>query len=398
MRFSLERKYIGLLDRGTGWETAIARRGWRGLHIERPFQSGGRDWRRRDTAIIFLSRRRYGLLHATYPPRLKDDLQRVVELTRQELLPNGGDTPYFLGAPCSNGDSVHVPVFFLPQGEDPFGDLDLLGKVARYVATPAALYYDALLPEGREAVVAVPMGDGRWEVAVFTAGALMDCFLVAEDTMATFKAYLDRLPGHRRWSLGEGLEDMGFAPLRAPMPLTAVLLEAALSRGKIEGWPTPLAVKMSPVWLAYACMLVAMGLYCAWCVDLRRDLTELRARDRGLKAEIARLQSELKPVEKLKGDVERLRALLARVQKARQERVSPLKVLELLTEITPRDIWLDRFELKGREVVIDGYAVSADSYVALLSSAPELKDVRFASSVRKDKSGKEKFSIKMVIK
>ena len=398
----IKRRFVGLFDRSLGWGPALAKKGLRGLRVEPVGGVEGLRIKERDTVVLFLSRLRYQFTHGLYPKHLADEVEQVVAFTRHELFPNGGEVPYFLGEVQQRADVLHVPVFFLSPGEDPRAGFDGIAQTRRLVATPAALHYPALFPRGDgDVVLAVPLQEGQREVALYRGWKLIDCFLLTEDLMNSFGAYLDRLRPYRRFLLGEDEEmmRMGFQPLRPREPVAVAILKGAVKAGEIIGWPAALSTRTNPVLFAYGGLLLVVLLYAGVCLSLKGRYDELLQRDRALKAEVARLEARLRPIERLRAEVERLQAIRAKLEEARGERFSPQEVLRTLTRVTPRDIWLNRFELKGRELLIEGFAPSADRYAALLKGVPDFAEVKFASSVRRDrKTGLERFSIRVVMR
>ncbi len=75
--------------------------------------------------------------------------------------------------------------------------------------------------------------------------------------------------------------------------------------------------------------------------------------------------------------------------------------IDLLAELTmaiPDDTWVKHFSIKNDGFAIEGVGLSGAKVLALLERSPRIDNVSFASSVTKDKTGKEKFKIKGNIK
>lgn len=371
--------------------------GWKPVRLRKAFgtvKAVGDSSFTRARRVLFLSRKRYLLFHAVYPRTLKQDVDRVLKFTEQELFPDVGSGGYFLGDRFLNGQNVVIPVFYLEEIPAAGGGFD--------VKAPAALYYQALLPgEVKDAVVAVELADLSWEVAVFLGGRFFDCFTVPCELPLSFDHYLERLPpGHRRFVLG-GPGEMGrrgFEPLQVDEPALNVSA-FCLRSGVIQGWPKSLSTRWNPLPAVVLGIAVALGLYGVWFQDLHRKYNRWQGKVRELEAYLLELKRQLEPYEALRKEVETLLAAKARLEQFEAQRVLPTKVLEVLTNITPRDTWLERFELKGRTVTIEGFAPSAEKYVKILSEAESFANVRLSGSVRRDpKTGRERFVISFEVK
>ncbi len=356
---------------------------------------------KKDLALIFVSRKRYHLTHGVYPRSVKKELEGVVNLTRQDLVPNGHEA-HFVGEPVEVDDFIHVPIFSAPSEEILPSDLRSLVD-GRFVVTPAAFYYPWVFPHQEpHLVIARTLENDTAEVAVYSDSALIDCFLLTPDSHPLFIAYLERLEGFKRYALGEDmgvLQDLGFQPVKMTEPLAVTMLRAALKVGKLKGWPVPVALRADPVRLAYCGIFVLLCLYGFWCFISLAQEKELAAKERKIKQEIASLKEELQPMEKLSREVDHLETVLKRLAEVHREALPASAVIGSLTEVTPDQVWLEGLRIEGNKVVIDGYAPSADRYVALLSECRSFQDVSFASAVRRDKrTGLERFSIRLCLR
>lgn len=80
-------------------------------------------------------------------------------------------------------------------------------------------------------------------------------------------------------------------------------------------------------------------------------------------------------------------------QKKRQSS-AVIHLLEDLSTILPDDTWLDRFELRGDSLRIQGESAAASALIPLIEQSPALRDTGFAAPVtRNTRSGLERFVI-----
>ena len=130
-------------------------------------------------------------------------------------------------------------------------------------------------------------------------------------------------------------------------------------------------------------------------VKERIYLTELNERVSGLKGkvrEIEQMQEEIIDIESKMGSLEVVKT----------GDISKLEILKELTMIIPEEMWLTRFsydEKKGdKKIELSGYAEAASEIIPLLEESELFEDVKFKSSIVKDKrSEKEKFNVTALV-
>jgi Tfp pilus assembly protein PilN len=111
-------------------------------------------------------------------------------------------------------------------------------------------------------------------------------------------------------------------------------------------------------------------------------------------AEIARLDPDVKNVDRVLRDLERKRKLLATVDGVEASGVRPLPVLRELTEILPNDAWLTTVSLDAKGVELTGAASAASTLIPLLENSPRLERVEFSSPVTRGRDNREQFRIR----
>ncbi len=110
-------------------------------------------------------------------------------------------------------------------------------------------------------------------------------------------------------------------------------------------------------------------------------------------AQIARLDTEVRAVEKVLDELGRRRRLLALIQSIESSTVRPLPVLRDLTELLPTDAWLTMLSLDTKGVELTGQAQAAASLIPLLENSARLERVEFSSPVTRGRD-REQFRIR----
>jgi Tfp pilus assembly protein PilN len=111
-------------------------------------------------------------------------------------------------------------------------------------------------------------------------------------------------------------------------------------------------------------------------------------------AEIARMDPDVKAVDRVLRDLERKRRLLATVDGVEAASIRPLPVLRELTEILPNDAWLTTVSLDAKSVELTGAASAASALIPLLENSPRLERVEFSSPVTRGRDNREQFRIR----
>ncbi len=112
-----------------------------------------------------------------------------------------------------------------------------------------------------------------------------------------------------------------------------------------------------------------------------------------LNRDVARIDPEVRVVERTRGELERKRALLAAVQTIEASAIRPLPVLRELTEILPGDAWLTMLSFDTKGVELTGQAAQASALIPVLENSPLLERVEFASPVTRGRD-REQFRIR----
>ncbi len=140
-------------------------------------------------------------------------------------------------------------------------------------------------------------------------------------------------------------------------------------------------------------LVIASGLYVHSTVSrTSKHLAMLKAEKRVLEQKWSPIENQLKMIEELEQDKKNLQVTL-------NQGIPLLKVLEVLTQTTPPDTWLNYLVINSNNTMfLRGESGSAVRYVSALSKIPGFKDVSFASPVRKNtRTQKEYFNIKLTV-
>jgi len=126
-------------------------------------------------------------------------------------------------------------------------------------------------------------------------------------------------------------------------------------------------------------------------VKERIYLTELGERVNGLKGKVREIELMQDEIAKIEGKMESL-------EKIKLDDISKLEILKELTQIIPEEMWSTRFSYsekkEKKEVELSGYADTASEIIPILEESKLFEDVKFKSSIVKDKrTNKEKFNV-----
>jgi len=112
-----------------------------------------------------------------------------------------------------------------------------------------------------------------------------------------------------------------------------------------------------------------------------------------LNREIARIDPDVRAVEKVARELDHKRQLLGTVEKINAGSLQPLPLLRELTEILPNDAWLTYLAFDSKGVELTGQAGAASNLIPLLENSPRLERVEFASPVTRGRD-REQFRIR----
>ncbi len=148
------------------------------------------------------------------------------------------------------------------------------------------------------------------------------------------------------------------------------------------------------LWL-FAVLLVA-GLVgnTLWASGRRSELE-------GLEAKLARTRQDIAQLDKIIGEVKDIKEAKRGLQdkldvldKLKQGRAGPVRMLDELASITPKRLWLRSMNERGGTVTFDGTAITIDDVSAFMS---ELKKAKYFGNVElKKTTAKDEKTVKLV--
>jgi Tfp pilus assembly protein PilN len=112
-----------------------------------------------------------------------------------------------------------------------------------------------------------------------------------------------------------------------------------------------------------------------------------------LNGEIARIEPNVRAVERVARELDQKRQLVGVVEKINASALQPLGLLRELTDIVPSDAWVTYLALDAKGVEITGQAGAASNLIPLLENSPRLERVEFASPVTRGRD-REQFRIR----
>lgn len=151
-----------------------------------------------------------------------------------------------------------------------------------------------------------------------------------------------------------------------------------------------------------ALILVAVACY---FVGLQKKdaIVAAQQRNEQMKRKIEELRAQVGEVEKFKKQVQALEEQLGVIRALEKGRTGPVKMMDELTEITPRKLWITNFKEQQKKVTMDGFAESGMVIADFLES---LKGSRFfqnptlivVNSAEQDGNTIHKFQITAMVK
>ncbi len=130
-------------------------------------------------------------------------------------------------------------------------------------------------------------------------------------------------------------------------------------------------------------LLLGLAANWIWASARAGDLADREKRIAKTRADLAQLDRIIGEVKSLRAQQQELKAKLDVLDKLKQGRTGPVKMLDDLATIVPKRLWLKKMEEKGGKVTFQGTAASIDD-VSLFMTA--LKGSRFFGDVELKKT------------
>lgn len=125
-------------------------------------------------------------------------------------------------------------------------------------------------------------------------------------------------------------------------------------------------------------------------VQLKLRAMQAQATYEALERDLGPVLAQREALVKAQAQRDALRALM-------DERVEPLAVLDVLTQVVPDDTWAQRVQVQGGKVTITGNTPNAAALMNRLSEQPQLRDVRAPGAAQRASGGRENFTIELAL-
>jgi len=152
----------------------------------------------------------------------------------------------------------------------------------------------------------------------------------------------------------------------------------------------------------FVLVMVFAGCY-FWGLTKVDQKVALQQRNESKKQEIRQLEASVGEVEKFKQQARTLEEQLSVIRSLEKGRSGPIKMMDELTEIVPRRLWITAFREAGKRVTVDGLA---ESGMVIADFLDNLKSSRFfqnpslvvVNAAEQDGVSLQRFSITLNVK
>ncbi len=389
-----------------------------------------------DRVFVSVPRSMAVLARLSLPAAAKTDLDQVVEFESDRVLPTGRDDLYLDYVSRDAGDKVEILLIGIPRrtAAEILDALEEGGAYARsIVPTPLALQdligFSPAAPV--PSMVLVVDDAGEVEIEPDLEGEVSESHVLrgAEASSevrvrAALSREIERLPGVNGEipTVGICLDPAGESELlpaeslsRSRELLAGVKPSLGASDDFFEKAPTALLPALGAALAAVregstdvnllppeerrgvdegapvltfllAAVLVATSLL--WVSSaLVKDYLILR----GLRAELAALEPQMRQIHAAESESDQLREKLLLLTEGAEAPNS--LVLQELTKIVPNNAYLTSFRVRNGRVELEGFATAASDLVPVLEKSRLLRNAQFTSPVTKVQDNQERFSL-----
>ena len=123
---------------------------------------------------------------------------------------------------------------------------------------------------------------------------------------------------------------------------------------------------------------------------LRHQISSTHEQSQATQAEIARFEPQLKQVEEFKKTKAEIEQKLGVIQSLHEARSGPVHVLDELATHTPDRIWINKVEIRGGKLTLEGMSLDNELvalFLTALEESPYFKGVELVETQAKDKDG-----------
>lgn len=377
--------------------------------------------------ILFLPRSFYSFHREHYPTTIQDRLEEALSFDWEENIFHEHErTLHFFGPSVPVDRSISVPIFSLQTDVyERFHQVLNGGAFRTFTVIPSALAYKAFFASALAEEDPLPLeilgrviDSTHLEIHRFYNGTLIDSMVVGKnpDNLRLFRENLHCMGnGDCQESVhihlfctgvecGEA-EDYGSEWREENLPLKVHSLDDSLlsnwvryllEQEQIQTFDEQLVLKpwKTPpvVWV----ILAIAAIYSAFAFFEVRSLHQLQETSRNVKKEALQLETQWKPIEQLQTRISKFHEDQKTLTQFNQEGYPLLELLNVLSQSTPDDTWLNYLSLRKGQLILRGESKSAIKYLSELSKIDGLTDVRFASPVTKNPaSDQERFNVQL---
>lgn len=151
---------------------------------------------------------------------------------------------------------------------------------------------------------------------------------------------------------------------------------------------------------AIVVVVVACYLYSS---GKQATLDALAKENKKIERQIAQLKAKVGEVEKYKQKLKTLRDQLAVINSLEAGRTGPVRMMDELTDLIPRKVWVTSFREKGRKVTIQGFGDDGQTIADFLEALKASKhfsgvDLSTVQSASQDSQDVHRFTINLNVK
>ena len=162
------------------------------------------------------------------------------------------------------------------------------------------------------------------------------------------------------------------------------------------------------------CVVLGLAVAGVWYMVLLQLTSSQQARNDFLKAEISRLELQIKDIATLRAEIEALKARQKAVEGLQTDRNTPVYLLDELVKQTPEGVYLTSIKQNGQVVLITGMAQTNERVSEFLRNTlynspwlerPELVEIKTATSgpvaagaTGRDQRRLNEFSMRLTLK
>ena len=155
--------------------------------------------------------------------------------------------------------------------------------------------------------------------------------------------------------------------------------------------------------------LIGVGVAGAWYAVLQQITAAQSARNGVLRAEIARLDTQVKDIANLRSEIEALKARQRSVEDLQTDRNTPVYLIDEMARNTPEGVYLTSIKQTGQVVAVTGVAQTNERVSEFLRNAaygsnwlerPELVEIKAANVITAGREQRRlyEFSLRVTLK